>query len=390
MKPTNFLITRLRRATSTLAAAASAAALCAGAAGASDIRFANPQSDANAVSVGIAAYIEAVNANSDLNLRRFGGALLQQPEVAPGIRDGIVGMGFLVPAYLPAEFSEFNLMANLSMLVTSGTPTDAPIATSAGAMMEYVFFNCPGCLQQFAQQNMVFLSSGSTNPYDLLCRGSVSTLADLPGRRIRSGAANFTRWAEAMGATTVTMDSTEVFDAMSQGVLDCNMLSFADMISNGLLELVDSVLFGVPGGVFSGFASNTANLDTWRGLTTEQRAALLEHSAGLAADITIAQLQNHANVLAEAERAGIALHDADEATRAATDAFVQQDLAIIIDQFTNQYGLSDVAAKVELAAGLIERWKGLTEGIGNDREALVALFQREIFSRLDPATYALN
>lgn len=386
MTPTETQTARLRGAACALAAAT----LFAGGAQAQDIRFANPQSDANAVSIGIAAYIEAVNASSDLNLRRYGAALLQQPEVAPGIRDGIVGMGFLVPAYLPAEFSEFNLMANLSMLVTSGTPTDAPIATSAGAMMEYVFFNCPGCLEQFAQQNMVFLSSGSTNPYDLLCRGSISTLTDLPGRRIRSGAANFTRWAEAMGATTVSMDSTEVFDAMSQGVLDCNMLSFADMISNGLLELVDSVVFGVPGGVFSGFASNTANLDTWRGLTTEQRAVLLEHSAGLAADITIAQLQNHANVLAEAQRAGIALHEADEATRAATDAFVQQDMAVIIEQFTNQYGLSDVAAKVELAASLIERWKGLTEGIGTDRDALAALFQREIFSRLDPATYALN
>lgn len=386
MKSAYSVTTRLRTASAALIAAAALT----GPAVAQEIRFANPQSDANAVSVGIAAYIEAVNASSDLTLRRFGGALLQQPEVAAGLRDGIVGMGFLVPAYLPAEFAEFNLMANLSMLVTSGTPTDAPIAASAGAMMEYVFFNCPGCLQEFARQNMVFLSSGSTNPYDLLCRGSVSTLADLPGRRIRSGAANFTRWAQAMGATTVSMDSTEVFDAMSQGVLDCNMLSFGDMISNGLADLVDSVIFGVPGGVFSGFASNTANLDTWRSLTTEQRAALLEHSPGLAADITLAQIRNHNNVLAAVEGTDMVLSQADDALRAATDAFVQQDLAVIIAQFTNQYGIADVAAKVELAASLIERWKGLTAGIGNDRNALAALFQREIFSRLDPATYGLN
>lgn len=389
MKFSKTVKTDLRRA-SVMLAAASAAAFFAGTADATEIRFANPQSDANAVSVGIAAYIEAVNANSDLNLRRFGGALLQQPEVASGLRDGIVGMGFLVPAYLPAEFSEFNLMANLSMLVTSGTPTDSSTAVSTGAMMEYVFFNCPGCLQQFANQNLVFLSSGSTNPYDLLCRGDVSTMADLPGRRIRSGAANFTRWAEEAGATVVTLDSTEVFDAMSQGVLDCNMLSFGDMISNGLQDMVDSVLFGVPGGVFSGFATNTANQDTWRGLTTEQRAVLLDHSAGLAADVTIAQLQNHTNVLAAVEGTGIVLRDADEVSRAATDAFVQKDLAVIIDQFTNQYGLTDVEAKVELAAGLIERWKGLTEGVGNDRDALATLFQREIFSRLDAETYAMN
>lgn len=386
MTPTETQTARLRGAACALAAAT----LFAGGAQAQDIRFANPQSDANAVSIGIAAYIEAVNASTDLNLRRYGAALLSQGEVAPGLRDGIVGMGFVVSAYLPAEFSEMNLMANLSMLVTSGTPTDSPVAVASGAMMEYVLFNCPGCLEQFASQNMVFLSSGSTNPYDLLCRGSVSTLADMPGRRFRSGAANFTRWAEAVGATVVSMDSTEVFDAMSQGVLDCNMLSLADIISNGLLDIVDSAIVGVPGGVFSGFATNTANLDTWRSLSTEQRAALIEASAGLVADIVIAQHENLTNASAAAAAAGVVIHQPDEPTRAATEAFVQQDLAVVISQFVSQYGMTDVEAKVELAASLIERWKGLTEGIGTDREALAALFQREIFSRMDPATYALN
>jgi len=390
MKSAITVTTCLRRPSNMLVAALSTAAIFSGAADASDIRYANPQNDANAVSIGMAAYIEAVNSSSDLNLRRFGAALLGQGEVAPGLRDGIVGIGFVVTGYLPVEFSEMNLMANLSMLVTSGTPTEAIVAVASGAMMEYVLFNCPGCLEQIAAQNMVFLSSGSTNPYDLLCRGSVTTLSEMAGRRFRSGAANFSRWAESVGATVVSMDSTEVFDAMSQGVLDCNMLSLGDIISNGLLDIVDSALVGVPGGVYSGFATNMVNLDTWRGLTTEQRATLIEASAGLVADIVIAQHQNLANASAEAIAAGVVVHELDEPTRAATEAFVQQDLGTIVDQFTNQYGTADAAAKVELSAELIERWKGLTEGIGLDRDALVALFQREIFSRLDPATYAMN
>lgn len=381
---------KLRGKVTAFAVAASVAGLLSGAAAATNIRYANPQSDTNAVSIGMAAYIDAVNANSDLNLRRFGAALLGQGEVAPGLRDGIVGIGFVVTGYLPVEFSEMNLMANLSMLVTSGTPTDNIVAVASGAMMEYVLFNCPECLQQIASQNMVFLSSGSTNPYDLLCRGSVTTLDEMPGRRFRSGAANFTRWAEAVGATVVSMDSTEVFDAMSQGVLDCNMLSLGDIISNGLLDVVDTALVGVPGGVYSGFATNMVNLDTWRSLTTEQRAVLIEQSAGLVADIVIAQNQNLATATAASVEAGVVVIEADEATRAATEAFVQQDLGVIIEQSTTLYGMADATAKVELSAALIERWKGLTEGIGNDREALVALFQREIFSRLDPATYAVN
>jgi TRAP-type C4-dicarboxylate transport system substrate-binding protein len=375
----------------TLKAVTALAALTfSGAAVANEIRFANPQSDANAVSIGIANYIETLNANGNLNLRRYGAALLSQGEVAPGLRDGVVGMGFVVSAYLPAEFSEMNLMANLSMLVTSGTPTNTPPAVASGAMMEYVLFNCPNCLTQFASQNMVFLSSGSTNPYDLLCRGSVTTLSEMRGRKFRSGAANFGRWAESVGATTVSMDSTEVFDAMSQGVLDCNMLSLGDIISNGLIDIVDTALLGVPGGVFSGFATNTANLDTWRGLSVEQRAALINASAGLVADIVIAQHENLATAKAAAIENGIKVLEIDDETRGATSAFVEGDMAVIINQFTNQYGVADAEAKVALASDLIERWKSLTVGIETDREALEALFQREIFSRLDAATHGLN
>ncbi|MDO9526150.1 MAG: hypothetical protein Q7J57_11570 [Gemmobacter sp.] len=383
------MTTRLSKASAALAFATTAI-FSAASSSADEIRFGNPQSDANPISVGIMSYIDAVNANSDLTLRRYGAALLPQPEIASGLRDGVIGMGLVISAYLPAELSYSNLMAELSMLVTSGTPSDAVPAASAGAMMEYVLFNCPECLQQFADQNMVFLSSGSTNSYDLVCRGVVTSVADLPGLRIRSGAGNFTRWAEAMGATVVTMDSSEVFTAMSQGVLDCNMLSFANMIAFGMEEVAESVLFGVPGGVFSGYSPNVVNLDTWRGLTTEQRAVLLGQSAGLIADITIAQLESHASVMEAVKGSSIVLTQADAATRAATDVFVQKDRQVIIDQFTTMYGMTDVAGRVEVAADLIERWKGLTAGIGDNRDALAALYQREIFSRLDPATYAME
>ncbi|MCA0206935.1 MAG: hypothetical protein LCH92_21540 [Proteobacteria bacterium] len=379
-----------RRARRTLLGLASATALAAGMAQADEIRFANPQSDLNAVSIGIASYIDTLNATGDFDIRRYGAALLPQGEVAAGLRDGVVGMGFLVTAYLAAEFSEMNLHATLSMLATSGTPTDSIVATASGAMMEYVFFNCPECLVQFANQNMVFLSSGSTNSYDLLCADPVTTLSEMSGRRFRSGAANFTRWAESTGATVVPMDSTEVFTAMSQGVLDCNMLSVGDIVSNGLLDVVDSVLLGAPGGVFSGFATNTVNLDTWRGLSEPQRAALIESSAGLVADIVIAQHNNLQAGMDAAREAGIEIVEMDEPTRTAYDAFVQGDLSVVREQFSDLYGVDDVEGKIELSAQLIERWKGLTAGIGTDRDALVELFQREIFSRIDAATYGLN
>lgn len=357
---------------------------------AEELRYSIPQSDGNAVTKAIVRYIDYLNANSDLEAKQYGAALLNQGEVSGGLRDGIVGMGFVVTGYLPAEFSEMNLMANLSMLATSGAHADSPAAASSGAMMEYVLFNCPECLVEFSEQNQVFLSSGSTNSYDLLCADPIRTLADMKGRKFRSGAANFGRWAESVGATKVSMSSTEVFDAMSQGVLDCNMLSVGDIVSNGLLDVVKTALLGVPGGVYSGFGTNNVNKDVWAAMSVEQRTVAINGAAGLAADIVIIQQENLEAATAAAIEAGIEIIQADAELQEATLAFVHADLAIITEQFTSQYGVEEAAAKVELSASLIERWKGLTNGIVDDRTALEELFQREIFSKLDPATYGLD
>lgn len=371
---------------------ASAAALCCLASAAqAEIRFSIPQADANAVTKAIAKNIAYLNENSDMEIKQYGEALLKQSEVASGLRDGIVGIGFVVTAYLPAEYSEMNLMANLSMLATSGTPAKSPGAAATGAMMEYVLLNCPECLAQFKAQRQVFLSPGSTNPYDLLCEGSVTTLEELKGKKIRSGAANFGRWAELVGATTVSIPSGDVFDAMSQGVLDCNMLSTADIVSNGLLDVVDTALLGVPGGVYSGFASNTVNIDTWMSLSEENRKLLFNTSPVLAADINVEQHNNLAQATKAATEAGISINEIGEDLRQHTAAFVQADLAIIAEQFKSQYGVSDVDRKIELAAGLIEKWKGLTNEIDlMDRDGYAALYQQEIYSKIDPATYGMD
>jgi TRAP-type transport system periplasmic protein len=362
----------------------------AGVANAETLRIAIGQAESHAHSFGYAAYAEYLEENSDITPRIFQMSLLSLPEIPNGLRDGVANMGSVVTAYFAAEFAETNLAANLSMLSTSGTQVDVPAAAMSGAMMEYVLLNCENCLAEYDAQNQVFLGSVSTSPYSLLCTTPVTTLADMQGKRMRSGAANFSRWAEHVGAVSVSMPGNEIYDAMSQGVVDCAMLTIGDLIGASLGDVTRAVHLGVPGGVFAGIAINNVNADTWKGLTDEQRGVVLRGTGLLVAETIAKQRELE---LAGSDRAAeldIAVTSADEETLANYAEFVEADLPVIAQEFKDQYGLEDVDAKIETISGLVEKWKGLTAEIGDQPEALAEVYWTEILAKIDPATYAVE
>ena len=380
-----------RRWTCSLAAAAVSATMAfASTAGAAELRIIIPEPDTNAYVKAMRNYAAYIEKNSDLEPKIFGKALMLAPDVPAGVRDGIANMGFVVPAYVPAEFSEMNLMANLSMLATSGEPSKSPHAAMSGAMMEYVLFNCPECLDQFQAQNQVFLSSASTPPYSLLCRDQISSLDEMKGKKFRSGAANFSRWAGHVGAQSVSLPSSEMYDAMSQGVVDCVILSTSELLGQSMIDITKSVLLRIPGGVFAGIANNNVNQDYWRALTPEQRATLVKGSAALVADVARFQDENTKASEAAASKAGIELKEPSAEVTAATDAFVKGDFAVIAEQFKTQYGVENAEKKIAKAQELISKWKALTNEIPDNYEALTALYQKEIFDRLDLTTHGMN
>lgn len=357
---------------------------------ATEIRMGLGQPETHAHSYGLTRYADYLKTNGGIDTKIFFQSLLNMSEMPNGLRDGIVDIGNVVTAYKPAEYSETNLFANLSMLATLGDAGEMPAAAMSGAMLEYILFNCPGCLDQYKSENQVFLGTASTSPYIMLCREPVNTLAQMKGKKLRSGAANFGRWAEHVGATKVSLPGNEIYDAMSQGVVDCAMLSITTLIEAQHIDVTKALLFGVPGGVFAGLANNAVNLDTWRSLTNEERAVLIKGTAQLVTDIIVHQRETEIKALELAKEKGLEIADADTETLADYEKFVEGDLAIIATEMENQ-GVPDAAAKVKIASDLIEKWKGKTKGItSKDADALTELYWTEIYSKLDPATYAMQ
>ena len=326
----------------------------------------------------------------NLRMKVYSMSLLNLKETPAGVRDGVADVGFVLPPYFPAEYSEFNLAANVSMLATTGRKVESPGAAMAGATSEYVFFNCPECLTQFEHENQAYLGTGSSPTYVMLCTKPIRTLDDLKGKKFRSGAANFGRWAEFFGGTKVSISANDIYEGLGQGVIDCAMNSATELSNLSLFGVVKFVTRRIPGGVYSGVATNNVNLDTWRSLSLEQRTAFLKGSARAQADLTWKYYSDAKKNLEASPDKGIEVYEPDPEILKQSDEFVKADLKVIAEQFRSDYGVDNTDAKIEKLAELTDKWKTLTEGIEGDPEALFQIYWEEIFSKIDPETYGMN
>jgi TRAP-type transport system periplasmic protein len=329
--------------------------------------------------------------NSDIKLQVFAMTLLSLQETSAGIRDGVVDMGYVLTPYFSAEYAETNLAADMSLLSTAGTPTKAPGLVMAAAITEYVMLNCTECQAQYKAQNQLWLAGGSSTEYSLACREPISGPDKLRGKSIRVGAPVFGRWVEFLGGTQANFPGSEQYEALSQGVVACTMVGTPDVVNFQLQDVVKDIQMGVPGGVFAGAGSLNLNLNTWKGLTPEQRKVMLQAGALSTAETAVGYVRQAVTAEVKAKESGVALTPASEAFKAKTAEFIAGDMKTIETQFTTAYRLQNVSAKMETIKGLVEKWKAKVNLIDpSDSEAYRKLLWDEIYAKVDADTYGMN
>ncbi|MFN3526056.1 MAG: C4-dicarboxylate TRAP transporter substrate-binding protein [Paracoccus sp. (in: a-proteobacteria)] len=371
-----------------------AAALCTVASvtavNAETLRYAIGFPPGGAVTDGIHEFNERLQAETDMSLRVHELSLLDLRETPPGVRDGLADAGYVLMPYYPAEFSESNLPANMSMLATVGTPTQSSGAVMAGAMTEYIMLHCDECQDQFTQQNQIFLGAIGTPEYVQLCTTPIRSTDDIRGKRMRSSVDAMGRWAEHFGGVKVSLPANDIYEAMSQGVVDCTMISAPELRNFQLFDVTKYITLGLPGGSFAGVGAMNINLDRWRGLSAEQRADLLRLAPFNSAVITVNYHEAATADIETARERGTEIIERPDEMAAATEEFVHADAEVIKQSFRDDFGLQNVDEKYDVIAGLIEKWKGLTQDVYADTDAMTELLWTEVFSQMDAATYGMN
>lgn len=316
-------------------------------------------------------------------------SLLSFAEMSAGIRDGIADLGLILTPYHAGEFPSINLLAESSMLLTLEEQLQKGkegVAFGA-ALSEFMMFGCDECIEQFERQNQVYLGHAAGTTYGLMCDEPVVSLEAFKGKRVRVGAGNFSRWAESLGASPVTMSANEMREALSQGIVDCIALSGAEIQNFGLTELITDLTMAVPGGVFP-FASFQTNRDVWQSLSIDERKLMLKGAAVGNAAISWIYLGSGEESFDLVRRNGARFHDADESLLASTREFINSDMDILARQYEARYGVENAATLLKEFRPILSAWAERVNQV-ESQEELAELYWEHIFSKVDLTTHGL-
>jgi len=317
----------------------------------------------------------------ELEVKVFPMALLSPPQMLAGVRDGVVDIGWVLSPVFPSELPETNLASNLVMLGIN------PWAM-AGAMTEYVF-TCQECIAEHLKQNHVYLGSASTQPMVIISTKKIVTLDEVKGKKLRSPAAPWARWAQNFGAVAMSIPPHQVFEAMSAGTVDGAMGTPSNLSDFRLFDVAKHVTTGTPTGTYLGIENNNFNLKTWRSLTERQRKAVLEASAMSSAAVTWKTVVEGIQNMKDAQQKGIQVHQAPADVVARTKAFIESDMATIAQAAEKNSGIKNATQKIARFRQLVEKWEKLTPDQNWEPKALADIYYREIYSKIDPKTHGM-
>lgn len=349
-----------------------------------------PNSDSDIAGQNFAKAVSELT-DGELTVKVFALSLLNFAETPGGVRDGMADIGYLLAPYFPNQYPHMNLVAEASMLlsVVDESVRGREGYAYVGAMAEFVFLNCPDCLADMERENQVMTSNAGSSPYGLMCTEPVTNREQLKGARLRVAGSHWARWAEAFGATPVTLSSNEAAEALSQGVVDCVVISAPELTNLGLFEHVTDITMAIPGGLFAGTATTNVNQDVWQSLTDDERRAILKAGSRLAAEIPWVYHNRQQKVLERIrEERGASLHEADPELLAEIRNFVRADLDQMAGFYREERGVENSADMLARFEGILERWVGLVQDVESEEE-LAQLYWDQVYSRIDVTRHGM-
>jgi len=339
---------------------------------------------ASAPYFGMDAFIKTLKERTggELTVRVFPPSLLSLSQTFAGVRDGVVDTGYLPTQMFAANLPDTQLPVELAMLGTNAF-------AMAGAMSEYMF-SCSECMAERVKSNQVYLGSASTGPYWILATKKMSTMDELKGKKLRSAAGPWSRWAQHFGIVAVSISGNEIFEGMSQGTIDGTMNAASELSGLRLIDLAKHITVGLPGGTVHGLDVHSMNRNTWRSLTEAQRKAVLE-AAAMGNAGTTWKFNNDVDKNMElARQKGIQIHQPAPDVVARSKAFLDADLAGVAQTTEKTHGIQNATQKIARFRALVDKWEKLLPATTNwDHEAVGRIYYREIYSKIDPKTFGM-
>ncbi len=334
---------------------------------------------------GYVDWAKALEAQSDGRLKAqvFAGTALLPPRSGmSGVRDDIAQVGYHAGTYTPAELPISNSIQELGFNYAD------PLA----AMVAATDFNMTDAeaLAQWKKAGVVYGGGYSTPPYNLMCSTPITSLDDLKGKRLRTAGAALSRWAESVGAVPVNVPSSEMYQGVDKGTLDCAVNVASDLKSRSLWDVAKHTTMAPLGMYWSG-PMWAYNPDFWAELSLADRQLFFDTHARALAELHVGYNAAIDEALAEAEEHGVTVYEPSQDILDSITAFAKGNVANVYETAREKHGLADAEGTLGNFDDRVQKWTALFADVDRkDAEAIAAIIKAELYDKLDPATYGVN
>lgn len=335
--------------------------------------YSGPEQPLN--SRGFIPFLDALKAESGGAIETTfagGGAVVTAKTALFSLRDGLVDGAFVPTVYFPAELPVANVFVNLGAMMSD-------VKAAVGALNEVMLLDCPECDAEFERWNMRFLGAWSLTPYDLMCSKPVRGVEDMKGLRVRA-AGHTVPLATALGASVINVPSSEVYEVMERGQVDC-VFGPPNWLDASSLGEVAKYIVDVNAGTVPNPSTLMLRADLWSDLSAQEKALVLANAPKAVAGAYFGTLETDESALAK-EGAGYELIEPDAALSGAIGTAAAGALETAVAK-AEEGGVANARELAEKFLAAYERWKGLAAG-AEDEAAYAKLLQEQVYSKFEP------
>ncbi|GAA2095620.1 C4-dicarboxylate ABC transporter substrate-binding protein [Brevibacterium salitolerans] len=180
-------------------------------------------------------------------------------ELGDALVDGRVDIAYMLPIYQPDEYPVFQAWVTGTTLTGTSPLVDE---LAANAALGDLAWQDENLLAEFEDKGLVPLSPlNAAGAVMSLCSEPHTTAADWNGNQVRASSTAQSAQLEAVSASPVSLEYTEVFEALQRNTIDCTLTATLPAETAGVFEVANDVAYTTdvtfargPGGVFAGSA----------------------------------------------------------------------------------------------------------------------------------------
>jgi TRAP-type C4-dicarboxylate transport system substrate-binding protein len=322
------------------------------------------------------------SSNGELQPKVFTGTVLLPARAGmSGLRDDIAQVGYHYSGYTPAELPVSTAIQELGF--NYDDPLVAAVANTDFNM------NDKELLGEWKKAGIIFGGGYSTPAYNLMCSMPVRNLAEIKGKRLRTNGNALSRWAEKVGAVPVNVPSSEMYQGLEKGTLDCALNVASDLKSRSLWDVAKHTTM-VPLGLAWAGPMWGYNPKFWRGLPENHKRLMFDENAKAMAKLYVGYNASVTEALNEAKGHGVSVYEPSADMLATIKQFASDNMTNVYTMASEKYKVADPRKLFGRFDATIQKWDSLFANVDrNNASAIEAIIKSELFDKIDVASYGL-